>query len=59
MTRSNRMKFRLYADLITSLKQREKFEPTITLKQFTQKYLNRKLITINNQSLEQGCDIPS
>ena len=58
MTRSNRMKFRLY-DLITSLKQREKFEPGIILKQFTQKYLNRKFIPINNQSRDQGCDIPS
>ena len=58
MTRSNQMKFRLY-DLITSLKQREKFEPRIILKQFTQKYLNRKFIPINNQSQDQGCDVPS
>ena len=41
------------------LKQREKFEPRIILKQFAQKYLSRKFIAINNQSLEQGCDIPS
>ena len=46
MTRSNQMKFRLH-DLIMSLKQREKIEPKgIILKQFTQKYLNRKFIPI-------------
>ena len=56
MTWRNWMKFRLY-DLIMSLKQREKFEPRIILKQFTQKYLNRKFIPINNQSQDQGCDI--
>ena len=38
-----------------SLKKREKFEPRIfILKQFTRKYLNRKFIAINNQSLEKG-----
>ena len=44
-----------------SFKQREKFEPRIIFNRNSSHKnicMNRKFIAINNQSLEQGYDIP-